>query len=137
VNQNQDLYKYIKSLNDHSLHKSVVELAQKERKLNLIILHHIREIFERRLYAKLGYPNIHQYCTQELKYSGGAAQRRISTLKLMQEIPQIENSIREGKLNLTTASTVSNFFSCKRKRRKGEGFTCSCKTFYRLQEIYH
>ena len=40
-----------------------------------VVLHHLREVERRFLFAELGYSSLFEYCISELKYSAGSAQR--------------------------------------------------------------
>lgn len=70
---------------------------------------------KRRLYLPQGFSSLHDYCVREPKYSAGAAQRRIQSMRLLVEMPEVENSVREGKLSLCTLSTVQRFFNAQAK----------------------
>src|SRR3990167_11479805 len=65
-------------------------LVKEERKLSMEILRYLREVETRRLYAKMGYGSIYEFCIKELKYSEGAAHRRISSMRLLKELPQVD-----------------------------------------------
>jgi hypothetical protein len=50
---------------DDLLLKKVKALVKEEREITLEVLHHLREVERRRLYAKIGYPNLFTYCLRE------------------------------------------------------------------------
>lgn len=54
-----------------------------------------------------GYDSLFQYLVQGQKYSEGAAQRRISAARLLKDLPEIENKIQEGALNLTQLAKLA------------------------------
>jgi hypothetical protein len=85
-------------------------LAQKERALTLEVLSHLREIERRSLYAEIGYSSLFEYAVKELKYSEGAAQRRISSMRLIRDLPEVESKIESGKLSLSSLSQAQVFF---------------------------
>ncbi len=62
------------------------------------------------LYAQLGYKDLKEYCIKELKYSEGSAWRKISAMKLLVEIPEMESKIESGDLNLTQISMARAHF---------------------------
>lgn len=100
----------MKYLSDQELHRATEKLVKQERKISLIIVHHLKEIDRRRLWAKMAYSSLFEYCTKALGYSESQAYRRISALKLIREIPEVEEKIVSGGLNLTTISQVQTFF---------------------------
>jgi ribosomal protein S8 len=62
------------------------------------------------LYAKMGYKDLKEYCVKELKYSEGSAWKRISAMKALVEVPEIEEKIESGSLNLTQLSMARTHF---------------------------
>ena len=100
----------LKHLTKDELHQNTVSLAKKERLSTVEVLWHLREIERRMLYAEMGYRDLREYCVQELKYSEGAAWRRISAMRVLKEMPEIEDKIEAGKLNLTQLSLVRAHF---------------------------
>ena len=108
----------IQILTNAELVQNLNLLVKEERKLSMEILRYLREVETRRLYAKMGYGSIYEFCIKELKYSEGAAHRRISSMRLLKELPQVEAAIAEGKLTLTSASKVQNFLSSEKREQK-------------------
>lgn len=108
----QDNYtqKAVKRLGDEALLSKIKALVQEERKLTLSILHHLREVERRRLFAALAYPSLFEYAVRELGYSPSAAQRRISAMRLLRELPEMEAKIQEGKLSLPVVAQAQSFF---------------------------
>lgn len=105
-------YTYIMS-NDQLL-ENTKNLVEKERKLSLEILDHLKEIETRRLHLELGYGSLHEYMVQELKYSDGAAARRIASMRLSRELPQVKQSLVKGEVTLTSAAKLQSFFKIEK-----------------------
>lgn len=97
-------------LTDEILLSTTQNLARTERELTIRVLHHLREIERRLLFAKLGFASLFEYCVRELKYSEGAAQRRISSMRLLKTLPELEEKIEKGTLSLSTLSQAQVFF---------------------------
>ena len=93
-------------------------LAAEERKITLEILNHLREIDRRRLFALRGFSSLFDYATRELGYSAAAAQRRSSAMHLLVEIPDVEEIIQSGDLNLTNIAQAQRLFNAERKLNK-------------------
>ena len=100
----------LRHLSDEKLLRQIHELSVDEKKLLTEILHHLREIQDRRLYAKLKYPSLYEYAVKELKYSHGQAARRIQAMRLMVAIPEVELKIASGELTLTNISIVQSSY---------------------------
>lgn len=113
----------LKHLTDEQLLKDTEVLVGKERAMTLEILYHLQEIDKRKLYCDLKYGSIYEYCIKTLKFSEGTAQRRISSARLLNEVPSIKNRIKNGELNLTHISSAAIFFreqKIKEPERKKE-----------------
>ena len=100
----------LKKLSDNFLLFQTKTLVQKERKLNIEILQHLQEIESRKLYLERGFSSLFDYAVRELGYSRGSAFRRIKAMKLCQDIPETKSQLESGKLNLSSASQLQNFF---------------------------
>lgn len=100
----------LKHLTDKTLLENTRKLALAEREITVKVLHHLKEIDSRKLYSDLGFSSLFDYCVRELGYSAGSAHRRISSARLLGEIPSIEKKIEAGLLNLTNVASLSQFF---------------------------
>jgi hypothetical protein len=92
--------------------------VKEERKLGLEILHHLREIERRKLFAEVGYPSLFLYCVKHLGYDEAGAQRRIASMRLLKEIPELEEKIQEGKFSISTLAKAQLFFKNEEKVQK-------------------
>jgi hypothetical protein len=97
-------------ISDEVLLSEIKTKVAREREMTLSILHHLREISRRRLHAKLGYSTLFAYATQELGYDNASAMRRIDAMRLLKELPEIEEKIQEGSLSLSTVARAQSFF---------------------------
>src|ERR1700733_10095456 len=100
----------LKSLSNENLLSLIASKVQKERDLTLEVIELLREIKIRRLHLSRGYSSLHEFCVKELKYSDGAAYRRIKAMDLVVENPKTVEAIKEGRLNLTVVSQTQSFF---------------------------
>lgn len=108
----------MKFLSDDELVTKIKSLVRVERETLTEILHHFREVERRRIYSKLGYSSLHEFATKHLGYSDAAAQRRISSMRLMCEIPEIEMKIQDGTLSLSNIARAQNLFRAEAKHEK-------------------
>lgn len=53
-----------------------------------------------------------------LGLSEGSCQRRIATMRLARELPEVSAAIQEGSLNISTASQLQSFFQQEKKQGK-------------------
>ncbi len=100
----------LKHLSNQELHLQTKLAADKERLSTIEVLWHLRENEKRMLYAQRGFKDLKEYCIKELKLSEGSAWRRISAMRLLKEIPEVEAKIQNGNLNLTQVSMMNAHF---------------------------
>ena len=105
----------LKFKDNDSLLKDLKAHVFEERKILNLILHHLKEVEARKLHLEMGYPNLYAFCTKELGYSEASSHRRISAMRLMREIPEVEEKIRDGALNLSVISQAQSFFRKKKE----------------------
>ena len=100
----------LKHLTNSELHLQTVAKAEHERMSTIEVLWHLRENERRMLYAEMGNRDLKEYCVKELKYSEGSAWRRISAMRLLKDVPEIEEKIQTGDLNLTQMVMAQSHF---------------------------
>ena len=112
-------------LSNESLHEKLVSLTREEREITLKVLHHFREAEVRKLYALRGHSSLFDYAVQELKYSEGSAQRRISAMRLLKELPELEEKVESGEVKITQLSQVQSFLRAEAK--SGQRYSVEAK----------
>jgi hypothetical protein len=110
----------LKSLSDESLHFNILGLVREERRVLVDVLHHLREVERRMLFAQRGHPSLFEYCVGELGYTRSAAQRRIDSMRLMRQVPEVEARIADGSLSLTHLADAQSFFRKEEIRGSAE-----------------
>ena len=111
----------LKNLHSTELLLQAKKTALEERRLGIELLHYLQEIDRRRLFAPR-FSSLHEYVVRELGYSDGAAHRRISAMRLMRDVPEVEEKLSAGSLTLSTASQVQNFLVTE-KRSCGSSYS--------------
>ena len=113
----------LQNLSDAELVTKTKGIAAAERKLGVIVLHHLREIEARRIFLARGYGSLFEFCVKELGYTEAAAGRRVRAMRLLFNLPDaavknVEASLNSGELSLTSLSTLENFFNIEKKERQ-------------------
>ncbi len=98
------------TLSDNELLTQTRKLIEREREVLLMVMRHLREIERRRLYADLKQPSLFAYCVNVLGYSDAQADRRIKAMRMIRELPQVEEKIAAGELALTNVAKAAEFF---------------------------
>ena len=98
----------LKHLTDETLLADTLILVRREKETSLEILHHLLEIERRKLFVELKCSSLFDYCVRVLGYSEGAAQRRISSARLMGKSEEVEKALEAGEVNLTQLSIMGS-----------------------------
>jgi hypothetical protein len=116
----------LKILSSKELITNTKDLVAREREVTSQVLWHLREIECRRLFAQLGFSSLFDYAVKELGYSEASAMRRINAMRLLNDIPQVEEALKAGKLNLSHLSSVQSFLQHE-KKHGGKTYTSDDK----------
>ena len=100
----------LRNLTDDQLHESNLQNAKEERELLTKVLHHLRETERRRLFSKYKCGSITEYAIKHMKYSGDQADRRVKAMRLLADVPEIEEKVNSGALNLTNLAFAQRLF---------------------------
>lgn len=96
-------------ITDSELLRVTKKLAASERRLLADVLQHLAEIQRRKLFSPQ-YKSLYEYSIKELGYSEDQAARRISAMRLMAEIPEVESQVVNGSLSLTNLGLAQTYF---------------------------
>jgi hypothetical protein len=108
----------LKKLSDECLLNQMEKFVYDERQILTVILHHLREIDRRRLFSALKFGSLYEYAVKKLGYSEDQAYRRIAAMRLLKEIPELEEKINAGSLTLTHMGMAQSFFKKEEKLSK-------------------
>jgi hypothetical protein len=104
----------LQKLSDPALIESTKSAVRKERNATTVVLHHFIEVENRRLYANR-HSSLFAWAREELRYTEGAAQRRIDSSRLLRRHPYLEQQIENGRISLTQLSYARHFFRQEKK----------------------
>jgi len=90
----------VAELPDAQLEAGLKRLAGVERKVLALLLIHLAEFDERRLYADRGQPSLFAYCIHVLGYSEQAAYKRIQAARAARKYPPLLQHLWDGQLHL-------------------------------------
>jgi 5-methylcytosine-specific restriction endonuclease McrA len=100
----------LKSLSTEELIAETVRRVQTEKAATIALIECLREIDSRRIYLEMGFSSLYEFAVQHLKLTEGAAHRRITAARLMNQIPEVKPALEEGRLNLTALSLAHGVF---------------------------
>jgi hypothetical protein len=93
-------------LSSAELHDRIVLLAKASREVLVDLLLHLAEMDRRRLYTEAACSSLFAYCTEKLKMSSSAAGRKVIAARMLSRYPEIEDYLRDGRLNLSTVCAL-------------------------------
>ena len=105
----------LKNLTDEKLLVDADRLHVEERELLTVILHHLKEIETRRLFSSMGYKSLYDFAMKRWGYSEDQAARRISAMRLLKELPEIEEQMASGGLSLANICQAQSLFRMEQK----------------------
>jgi hypothetical protein len=109
-----NLQQNVKQLSDKVLLEQTSFIAEHERGVTILALRHLREVEIRRLFADLECASMYAYCIKHLKYSENKTISRLASARLMTELPEIEERIQVGSLNITNLTKSKVLFAQKK-----------------------
>jgi 5-methylcytosine-specific restriction endonuclease McrA len=99
----------LKNLTDYELDVAALVAAKNERLALVDVLAHLAEVDRRKSFSPR-FESLVAYAIGLLGYDSKSAWRRVSALRLMQELPEITPAIESGKLDLTKIVLAQNHF---------------------------
>lgn len=60
------------------------------------------------------FSSMYKYCQKRLKFSDGETQRRLAAARLLKDLPEIEQQIEAGDLNITNLARVETFLRAEK-----------------------
>ena len=103
-------------LSDQRLLSQVEALVGREHKTTLEVVLHLGEVERRRLYLKLAYSSMFEYCVEHLGYSRSAAGRRLQIARCARRHPELVRMLRRGEINLMTAGILAPVLTGENKK---------------------
>ena len=100
----------LKKLSDKELLTSTINTVKTEKKWTTLVLEHLQEVENRKLYCELQVNSLFAYCTKILGYSEAEASVRVNATRLIVKTPTTKKAIETGELSLTNASYAQSFF---------------------------
>ena len=108
----------LREKSDSHLIADLKNLVARERQTLTQILDHLREVDTRRLYLARGFPSLFAWMRSELGYSEASAQRRIAAMRLIKEVPEVQEDLKAGEMSLSVISQVQSYFRRENQKRR-------------------
>src|SRR5688500_1434826 len=109
----------LKSLTDEVLFDETLKAAAFEKQATLRLLEYLAEVEERLLHLARGNSSLWEFVHKALGYSESQASERVSAMRLMREVPEVKEMLKEEKLTLTSTSKLAMFVKreeCSKER---------------------
>jgi hypothetical protein len=102
-------------LSRENILSEIQDAVKQERKMTLVVLHLLREIERRQLFASEGFSSLFCFAVERLGYTEDEAQRRISAMRLLSSLPEVEERIEKGDLKLSQLAKVHTLIRAEKK----------------------
>jgi hypothetical protein len=99
----------LKHLANDVLLRELASVVSQDRSNTALMLAHLAEVDERRLYLPASYPSMFLYCVHELHMSEDMAYKRIQAARAARRFPVILHALAEGQLHLTAVVLLAPF----------------------------
>jgi len=97
-------------LSGSELLKRTQDLVTDERRTTMALIEHLREIERRMLFLETGHSSLFEFAVKHLGLSEGSAQRRISAMRLIRDIPEAKAKLESGEISLSNAAQIQTVF---------------------------
>lgn len=84
------------------------ELVQKQKECEIEILLCLREVMQRRLELRAGFPNIAEYCQEAFGMSTDVAWKKARAARIIGPYPELFELLKSGKTHMTHVAMVAN-----------------------------
>jgi hypothetical protein len=108
--------KSLKNLSNNDLLNRLRRLVEKEQNLTIEILPHLVEVERRGLHLEKAYGTLTEYCICELSYGESSAWRRVRAARVIAEIPEVHDLMKEGRLTFSAVVQISPVLNAKNKK---------------------
>ncbi|MBI5239507.1 MAG: HNH endonuclease [Elusimicrobia bacterium] len=102
-----DELRFCRALADEALLARLKTLVVQEQRHLAGVLASLGEVDRRRLFSPRGFESMFEYCVSELRYSEGAAYRRIHAARAARDFPEILSYLADGILSLSAVSLLA------------------------------
>jgi 5-methylcytosine-specific restriction endonuclease McrA len=107
-------------LSGSELLKRTQDLVSDEGRATMDLIEHLREIERRMLFLETGHSSLFEFAVKHLGLSEGSAQRRISAMRLIRDIPEAKAKLESGEISLSNASQVQSVFRAARAAEQSD-----------------
>jgi 5-methylcytosine-specific restriction endonuclease McrA len=97
----------IRTIDNSTLHHAISSWQSKERRCQLLVLIHLAEIEQRRLYLDLGYMHLGDYCQSYLGLSDNESWLRVYVARAGLRYPSLLVALVDGSISLTVAGMLA------------------------------
>lgn len=115
--------KNLAALNREALIQQTQTLVADEKRIDLELLDHLREIDRRMLHLEMGYGTLFDFAVQYLGLTEASAYRRLSAMRMIREMPEVKARLESGALSLSNLAAAETFFRAERKQGKSRSAT--------------
>lgn len=100
-----------------ALHERAVSLSGQFKKAQAELLDILIEIDSRRVFQRMGFASLWEYCLRGLKLSESDADNFIRIARKSQIVPELKKAVQEGQINLSAARRICSVITNENKEQ--------------------
>ena len=103
----RSMQEHLRTTDNTTLHQAIGNWQSKERRCQLLVLMHLAEIEQRKLYLDLGCMHLGDYCQRYLRLSDNEAWLRVYVARAGLRFPRLLVAMAEGNISLSVAGMLA------------------------------
>lgn len=107
-------------MTNQELEQKLEKLVRKERRITNELLLLVAEAERRKLHLERGSSSMVRWLIKRFKYSESAAVRRVNAARILIAVPEAEEKLEEGKVNITILSKAQSAMRAQEKKSGGK-----------------
>lgn len=113
----------LRNLSDKEFGIEFKNKVQLERDVTSEVVAYIAEADQRKYFLKFGYPSLLEFLMKDMKYSFGAAQRRIDAARISQHVEDLPEKLQSGEITLNQVTLVAQ--GLRQAKKEQSDFTAT------------
>jgi len=89
-----------------AIHLETVKLAKQHRHIEAKLILNLQKVNQTKLFQKLGFSSLYQYCTQALKLNEGTSYNLIAVARKAAKLPALQKAVQSNELSISQARRI-------------------------------
>src|SRR6185437_15760155 len=111
----------LSKLSDEEIHNGALLSVRREKEQQSVTIQFLLENDLRKLFSAMEYGSLYEYAMKFLGLSADEACRRIAAVRVIQDVPEVEQKLANGTLSLTNVCNARTLFlrePCSKEKKR-------------------